>query len=52
VHAAHPLGLNTAILGDDLYGKIQNRLHLHAESITFRHPISSEIHTFSAPAEF
>ena len=52
VHAAHPRGLNTAILGDDLYGKIQNRLHLHAESITFRHPISAEIHTFCAPAEF
>jgi tRNA pseudouridine32 synthase/23S rRNA pseudouridine746 synthase len=52
VHAAHPLGLNTAILGDDLYGTIQNRLHLHAETLVFKHPISSEILTISAPAEF
>ncbi len=52
VHAAHPLGLNTPIVGDDLYGTIGNRLHLHAESITFRHPISKEIVTFQVDAEF
>ncbi|MGM0635659.1 MAG: RluA family pseudouridine synthase [Bacteroidota bacterium] len=38
VHAAHKKGLNTPILGDDLYGKKANRLHLHAEKITFTHP--------------
>lgn len=38
VHAAHQKGLNTPILGDDLYGKKSNRLYLHAESIEFEHP--------------
>lgn len=38
VHAAHPDGLNTSIIGDDLYGKRNTHLHLHAESIKFRHP--------------
>jgi tRNA pseudouridine32 synthase/23S rRNA pseudouridine746 synthase len=47
VHAAHPLGLNTPIVGDDLYGTKANRLHLHAESITFIHTISKEIVTFT-----
>lgn len=52
VHAAHPLGLNTPIVGDDLYGTKGERLHLHAEQITFRHPISKEIVTFQVDAEF
>ena len=38
VHAAHQKGLNMAIVGDDLYGKRDCRLHLHAESIHFKHP--------------
>jgi len=42
VHAAHPSGLNTPIIGDDLYGIKGNRLHLHAEWISFLHPISGE----------
>ena len=52
VHAAHPKGLNIPIVGDDLYGTKGERLHLHAESITFRHPISKEIVTFQVDAEF
>ena len=52
VHAAHPRGLNTPIVGDDLYGTKGERLHLHAESITFRHPVSKEIVTFQVDAEF
>ncbi|MGL2963476.1 RluA family pseudouridine synthase [Flavobacterium sp. RSB2_4_14] len=52
VHAAHPLGLNTPIVGDDLYGTKSNRLHLHAESITFTHPISDEIMTISVETDF
>jgi tRNA pseudouridine32 synthase/23S rRNA pseudouridine746 synthase len=52
VHAAHQLGLNTPIVGDDLYGSKANRLHLHAESITFKHPISKETVTISVAAEF
>lgn len=39
VHAAHKNGLNAPIVGDDLYGVKTNRLHLHAQSITFQHPI-------------
>ena len=38
VHASHELGLKTPIVGDDLYGTKANRLHLHAESLTFEHP--------------
>jgi tRNA pseudouridine32 synthase/23S rRNA pseudouridine746 synthase len=39
VHAAHPGGLNTPIVGDDLYGTKADRLYLHAEQIKFFHPI-------------
>lgn len=52
VHAAHPLGLNMPIVGDDLYGKKANRLHLHAELITFHHPESRAEMTFEIAADF
>lgn len=52
VHASHPLGLNTSITGDDLYGTKSKRLHLHAKSITFKHPISKEIITLLVNPEF
>lgn len=52
VHASHILGLNCPIVGDDLYGTKANRLHLHAEEITFTHPISKEILTIFKEAEF
>ena len=52
VHAAHPLGLNTPIVGDDLYGTRGNRLMLHAESITFVHPEHRKKVTFTIKAEF
>jgi tRNA pseudouridine32 synthase/23S rRNA pseudouridine746 synthase len=42
VHSSHEMGLKTPIVGDDLYGKKENGLHLHAEQITFLHPISKE----------
>ncbi|MFK5879244.1 MAG: RluA family pseudouridine synthase [Flavobacteriaceae bacterium] len=42
VHAAHSLGLNSPIVGDDLYGTKSNRLHLHAEFLEFTHPISKK----------
>lgn len=41
VHAAHPDGLNCPIVGDPLYGQAADFMHLHAESLEFRHP-----HTF------
>jgi tRNA pseudouridine32 synthase/23S rRNA pseudouridine746 synthase len=52
VHAAHPEGLNCPIKGDDLYGTKANRLHLHAESITFQHPQTYEMLTISVAADF
>lgn len=52
VHASHNLGLNCPIIGDDLYGTKANRLHLHAEEITFEHPISKEKITFLKKAKF
>lgn len=52
VHAAHQLGLNTPIVGDDLYGNLADRLHLHAEQIQFKHPITKEEMVISVPAPF
>lgn len=46
VHAAHHKGLNCPIVGDDLYGKKGGRLCLHAEKITFDHPVRDERVTF------
>lgn len=50
MHCAHHLGLNCPILGDPLYGNaiepsanIAQRLYLHAEQITFRHPLTGEV---------
>ena len=52
VHAAHSLGLNTPIIGDDLYGDNADRLYLHAETIEFSHPVSKELMSFTVDAEF
>lgn len=52
VHASHELGLKTPIVGDDLYGTKANRLHLHAESLTFEHPTTKKEITISVKAEF
>jgi tRNA pseudouridine32 synthase/23S rRNA pseudouridine746 synthase len=52
VHAAHPLGLNTPMVGDDLYGQRSTRLHLHAERIEFMHPVSGKRIAVEVPAEF
>ncbi len=43
VHAAHVSGLHCPIVGDDLYGKPAERLHLHAASLAFMHPVSREV---------
>lgn len=42
VHAAHPLGLDSPIKGDRLYGSADSacRLCLHASRIKFRHPVT------------
>jgi tRNA pseudouridine32 synthase/23S rRNA pseudouridine746 synthase len=52
VHAAHHLGLNTAIIGDDLYGQKADRLHLHAAHLKFKHPVTKEMVSFSIKADF
>src|SRR5690606_31245345 len=52
VHASHELGLKTPIVGDDLYGTKANRLHLHAESLTFEHPETREQMTIQVEANF
>ena len=52
VHCAHAQGLNMPIVGDDLYGTLASRLHLHAQSLKIKHPISKKIMTFKVDAEF
>lgn len=52
VHASHSLGLNTPIKGDDLYGNKSERLYLHAEMITFKHPKTYEKMSFKVEANF
>lgn len=52
VHAAHKRGLGTPIIGDDLYGRKGERLHLHAASITFVHPYTKDEMTITCPAPF
>lgn len=52
VHAAHHLGLNSPIVGDDLYGTVSDRLHLNAERIEFTHPVTKELIILEAPAPF
>lgn len=42
VHMAHPEGLNLPIWGDALYGRPASRLYLHAESLTFTHPVTGQ----------
>ena len=52
IHSAHIKGLNTPIVGDDLYGNKGERLHLHAETLEFKHPITKELMCFQIDAEF
>jgi len=52
VHAAHPLGLNMPIVGDDLYGNKEKRLYLHAAKLSFYHPINRQWLTFELKADF
>ena len=52
MHASHRLGLNAPIIGDDLYGKKANRLHLHAEYLEFTHPKTKELMKFQVEPNF
>jgi len=52
VHASHRDGLNTPIVGDDLYGTPGTRMMLHAQRLSFIHPITHEPMAFEAPTPF
>jgi tRNA pseudouridine32 synthase/23S rRNA pseudouridine746 synthase len=54
VHAAHPLGLDTPIVGDSLYGRGSDgdQMMLHATFLRFLHPTTEEFVAFSSPAPF
>lgn len=56
VHAAHPLGLDAPIVGDRLYGREApadgERLLLHAEWLSFVHPVTGERVSVECPAPF
>ena len=52
MHAAHKSGLNTPIVGDDLYGRKDKRLHLHAEFIEFLHPTTHKKMSFTVAPTF
>ena len=52
VHAAHAQGLNTPIVGDDIYGTSAERLMLHAETIELSHPTTGELLSLCSKAEF
>lgn len=54
VHSAHPFGLNTPIVGDDLYGTRAKgeRLLLHAADLSFAHPVTGTPLEFHSPVPF
>ena len=52
MHCAHPDGLNIPIVGDSLYGNVADRLHLHAQRLSFTHPITKELLTFEVEERF
>ena len=59
LHSAHPEGLNTPIVGDDIYGHEQHpdlgdghRLCLHASRLEFTHPHTKERIVIESEAEF
>ncbi len=52
VHAAHKLGLDAPIKGDDLYGSPSDRLYLHASKISFEHPITGTWCEFESKPEW
>ena len=52
VHASHFKGLNTPIIGDDLYGTKDTRLKLHAAYIAFKHPKTNKLVRYNATENF
>lgn len=52
LHCSHEQGLGCPILGDALYGQPADRLYLHAQQLSFAHPLTGERLTFHLPAPF
>lgn len=52
MHAAHELGLNAPIVGDDLYGTGWDRLCLHASYLEFEHPVTGKTVSFEIAEDF
>ena len=52
MHAAHELGLNAPIVGDDLYGTADKRLYLHAALLAFVHPKTKRKMSFEVVEDF
>lgn len=52
VHMAHKLSLGMPIVGDEIYGKSDQRLMLHAKSLIFIHPITQERIEIKHPSPF
>lgn len=52
LHCAHRRGLDNPIVGDELYGTRAERLCLHAETLTFCHPVTGRELTFTSPPPF
>lgn len=52
IHMAHNLSLGMPIVGDELYGKQEDRLMLHAFSVQFIHPITNKRVEIKVPTPF
>ncbi len=52
IHSAHFKGLNSPIVGDDMYGVKSDRMYLHASKLEFKHPYSKEELILYSPSQF
>lgn len=52
LHAAHAEGLHCPIWGDELYGHKATRLYLHADMLTFTHPVTGSRLCITCPSPF
>ncbi|MGC4056604.1 MAG: pseudouridine synthase [Chitinophagaceae bacterium] len=52
MHAAHELGLNAPIVGDDLYGTPAERMFLHAAELELVHPVTRQRMLFRIADDF
>ena len=48
----HMYEIGRPIVGDPIYGEVDERLMLHAEHITFKHPIDGRMIELESPAPF